>query len=173
MENFQEVFSHRIILSEFLFMLRFLEKGGVFVCKLFDSFSILTVSLMYMAGLLFEETYVVKPLRSRIVNSERYFVGRFLKARDEQLQKCVDILSGLHKKLVEVHGEGGVAAGSPVPYSPKSVVPLSIMFADQKFMESIRKMNQVLAYKQTAAVARVMNAVDDDERRGITRDNRR
>jgi len=72
MENYQELFSGRIILSEFLYMLKTLKPGGTFVCKLFDTFSHLTVSLIYAAALLFEEVKVVKPRRSRIVNSERY-----------------------------------------------------------------------------------------------------
>jgi len=38
MENYQELFSGRIIMSEFLLMMKTLEAGGNFVCKLFDSF---------------------------------------------------------------------------------------------------------------------------------------
>lgn len=72
MENYQELFSGRIILSETLLMFMSLHEGGNYVCKLFDSFSSLTASLIYVVGILFEETYIVKPLRSRIVNSERY-----------------------------------------------------------------------------------------------------
>lgn len=71
MENYQELFSSRIIMSEILLMMKTLKTGGHFVCKLFDTFSNITASMIYVISLIFEETFIVKPLRSRIVNSER------------------------------------------------------------------------------------------------------
>jgi hypothetical protein len=165
MENYQELFSHRIIMSEFLFMIRLLEKGGQFVCKLFDSFSALTVSLMYMCGLVFEECYVVKPLRSRIVNSERYFVGYRFKGRDDpHVINFTEILVGLHKKLVEEHAKEEHSKPTSVPLSPVSVVPLEMMTSDEEFMNSVREMNDSLAQKQSLALGRIMDAVDEDEK---------
>ena len=76
MENLQELFSTRIVLSELLVAVTTLAPGGNFVCKLFDTFSQLTASIIYAVGMLFEQTFVVKPRRSRVVNSERYLVGR-------------------------------------------------------------------------------------------------
>jgi len=70
----EELFSGRIILAEVLLALRALGPGGCFVCKLFDTFSHFTVSLIYIAGLLFDDVVLVKPPRSRRVNSERYLV---------------------------------------------------------------------------------------------------
>jgi hypothetical protein len=107
MENYQELFSSRIILSEILVMLKTLQPGGThhtparrtrvcvvthstslsghFVCKAFDCFSSISTSFIYLLTLLFEDVYIIKPLRSRIVNSERYFVGKFMKRyRDRQ-----------------------------------------------------------------------------------------
>lgn len=82
MENFQELYSGfhfpaqsnfpgRIILSEILAMMKVLQPGGHFVCKLYDCFSDFTVSLIYVVAQIFEQAFIVKPVRSRIVNSER------------------------------------------------------------------------------------------------------
>lgn len=49
------------------------------MCKVFDCFLLISTSFIYLLTLLFEEVYIVKPLRSRISNSERYFVGMFMK----------------------------------------------------------------------------------------------
>jgi len=76
MENLQELFSGRIVLSEILLMLQNLNVGGHFVCKMFDTFSKLSVAFIYVIAKLFEDVYIIKPVRSRIVNSERYLVGR-------------------------------------------------------------------------------------------------
>lgn len=74
-ENLQELFSARIVLSELLFGVATLVGGGNFVCKLFDVFSALSTSIVYATTLLFDSVVIVKPRRSRIVNSERYLVG--------------------------------------------------------------------------------------------------
>lgn len=59
-------------MSEFLAMMKVIREDGHFVCKLFDTFSHITNSLIYLLTLIFEKVYIVKPIRSRIVNSERY-----------------------------------------------------------------------------------------------------
>jgi cap1 methyltransferase len=59
-------------------MLRVLSEGGHFICKLFDTYSYFSLSLIYVCCLVFENTYIVKPYRSRGVNSERFVnVGCF------------------------------------------------------------------------------------------------
>lgn len=154
-------------------MIRLLETGGKFVCKLFDSFSALTVSLMYLCGLIFEECYIVKPLRSRIVNSERYFVGYNFKGReDPHVVKFTEILVGLHKRLVEVHALEENSKPTSVPLSPISVVPIELMLNDEDFMKTISESNDSLAQKQTLALSRIMDAVEEDERRKVNRGGR-
>ena len=54
LEHLQELFSFRIILSEFLTSFRTLKVGGNFVCKIFDCFSNLTNGLLYLATFLFK-----------------------------------------------------------------------------------------------------------------------
>lgn len=70
--SYQEVYSARIVISEMLMCLMSLRDGGHFVCKLFDSLSHITQSIIYLCAQLFQKCYIVKPERSRIVNSERY-----------------------------------------------------------------------------------------------------
>lgn len=66
----------RVILSELLLMIQVLQPGGHFVCKLFDSFCDVTASVIFTVSQMFEDTYIVKPERSRVGNSERYLVGK-------------------------------------------------------------------------------------------------
>jgi 23S rRNA U2552 (ribose-2'-O)-methylase RlmE/FtsJ len=67
----QEIYSGRIVMSELLSCLMVLKEGGHFVCKLFDSFSHITQSTIFICAQVFRECFIVKPKRSRIVNSER------------------------------------------------------------------------------------------------------
>jgi len=50
------------------------KKGGSFVLKLFDTFSSLSVELLFLLNYLYEDIYIIKPLTSRPANSEKYIV---------------------------------------------------------------------------------------------------
>jgi cap1 methyltransferase len=147
MENYQELFSGRIVLSEFLAALKTLHTGGHFVCKLFDSFSHLTISLVYLTSQLFKDCYIVKPLRSRIVNSERYLVGKFLKEKDAKFEDVIAVVDKLHQNCEENK-------------SPFSAVPLHYMQGDGTFLEGIKEMITVICNKQTKALKLIMDEID-------------
>ncbi|EER07948.1 hypothetical protein Pmar_PMAR003269 [Perkinsus marinus ATCC 50983] len=46
-------------------------EGGFLVCKLFDTFSTITASIIYVTTRLFEKCYIVKPQRSRVVRTSQ------------------------------------------------------------------------------------------------------
>lgn len=164
MENLQELFSGRIVLSEFALCLMLAAEKAHFVVKLFDSFSHLTVSLIYIATLIFEEVYIVKPLKSRIVNSERYLAAKRRKPESDVTKFCTALLKQIHADLYKFMNElptDGSAGDSP-HFSPKSVVPISHMTGDPVFSNCIIAMNNELARKQTAALKQVMDAASND-----------
>ncbi|KAF4673808.1 FtsJ methyltransferase domain-containing protein 2 [Perkinsus chesapeaki] len=155
LENYQEVYSARIILSEVLTMVRACTKGGFLVCKLFDTFSAITASIIYVTTRLFDKCYIVKPQRSRVVNSERYLVGVGFKGREnpdyEVLMKAMEFC---HSTCF-TEDEG-----------PESVVPVRLMEDDRKFQISLSQSIRELALRQTRALDIVMNAVDEAVARG-------
>jgi len=50
------------------------KRGGVFVLKMFDSFSQASMDLIYFLSSMYEKVYITKPQTSRYANSERYIV---------------------------------------------------------------------------------------------------
>lgn len=50
------------------------KRGGVFVLKMFDSFSPASIDLLYLLSSMYEKVYITKPQTSRYANSERYIV---------------------------------------------------------------------------------------------------
>ncbi len=157
MEHLQELFSGRIILSEFLAMMKTLQVGGNWVCKLFDTFSHFTASLVYINTLLFEECYIVKPRRSRIVNSERYLVGKRLRERSPQFDQLLAQFDNLQASW----SDESVCV---------SVVPVGLLSADKSFSDSFRKSVRELCHKQTQALRYVMDEVE--QRLNRTKRNR-
>jgi len=159
MENFQELFSGRIIMSELLMCTKVLRNGGHFVCKLFDAFSALSQSIIFLTKQMFERTFIVKPQRSRIVNSERYLVGKFLQKEGEHEKRfefLKEILAHLHKICQD-------------DKTPLSVVPIATMKADDEFITSTRLMCNTLCSKQSLALHRVMDIVDKEIEEDISR----
>ena len=110
--NKQEQMSYEIIFSEIITSLLLLNKGGSFVCKIFDTFSIMTIKLLYIVKHYFKDFELYKPKTSRILNSEKYIIARnftgitsdeiniFLKFHKEMNENVVDIQLKLPKPFI-------------------------------------------------------------------------
>jgi 23S rRNA U2552 (ribose-2'-O)-methylase RlmE/FtsJ len=69
-----------------------LAKDGMFILKIFDSFSEVTQNFLAFLALHFREYTIYKPATSRPCNSERYFIGRGFKGFTEQSRQIFDLL---------------------------------------------------------------------------------
>lgn len=57
-ENLQELYSARVVLSQLVIAASTLVAGGTFICKMFDSFSALTTSILYVTKLNIDRTFL-------------------------------------------------------------------------------------------------------------------
>lgn len=78
-ENFQEQEGYQLILGEIIAALRVQAKSGSFVLKIFETFTIPTLKLLYLLSSFYEETYLYKPYFSRPSNSEKYVICKGFK----------------------------------------------------------------------------------------------
>ena len=70
----QENNSLKLIRCEIFLALNIQKKDGNFICKIFDTFHIETIKLLYILNLSYEKVYLYKPRTSRNSNSEKYIV---------------------------------------------------------------------------------------------------
>lgn len=77
--NNQENSMVKLILCQIAFAISIQKKGGTFIIKFFDTFSKLSVDMIYLLSLLYEEVNYVKPNTSRYGNSEKYIVCKNFK----------------------------------------------------------------------------------------------
>ena len=92
--NKQEHMSYKLILCEIIIALYLQKNGGHFVCKIFDSFSIPTVKLIYFLSCFYKEVYINKPVTSRPANSEKYIVAKdFIGIEIDYLNNLLDLLN--------------------------------------------------------------------------------
>jgi len=90
--NKQEESSLNLIFAQILYAMCIQKKGGSFVLKLFDTFTSLSVELLFLLNYLYEDIYIIKPLTSRPANSEKYIVCihfRMVKNIDEIIEKMI------------------------------------------------------------------------------------
>lgn len=73
-ENMQEQEAMRLVLGQITAAVEVQAKGGHFVCKVFETYTIPMVKIICMLAYLYEEVIITKPFMSRQSNSEKYFV---------------------------------------------------------------------------------------------------
>ena len=89
-ENYQEQEAYQLILGEVIAALRVQAKGGHFVLKIFESFTMVTIKILYLLTSFYEESYVYKPFFSRSSNSEKYIICKNFKYDQKKDSKLLD-----------------------------------------------------------------------------------
>lgn len=100
-ENLQEQYIYKLILSEVIFALSIQQKGGHFVLKLFESYTLPTIKLIYLLHFFYDKIYIAKPFTSRFTNSEKYIVCyNFLyDEKNKSFNKIMNIMRDIHNEL--------------------------------------------------------------------------
>ncbi|EPY40696.1 cap-specific mRNA (nucleoside-2'-O-)-methyltransferase 1 [Angomonas deanei] len=146
--NYQETISARITYGQWLSALKLLRPGGCFVLKLFDTFSPNTRAFLYLSTFIFEKVHIVKPLHSRVVNSERYLVCKGF----------IGVPEGWMTYLDDYYDRGFVDND----HSPL-LLPLEVMARDTVFMSGIEEMNETIAANQKIALSMIVKAAEAGE----------
>lgn len=81
--NKQEQLACRMIYCEIIMNLFLQKEGGSFVCKIFDIYTDITISFIYLLSCCYEKIVIYKPLTSRPANSEKYIVCCNFKSVDD------------------------------------------------------------------------------------------
>jgi len=75
----QEPESYQLLLSEIIAALKVQAINGSFVLKVFETFTIPTLKLIYLLSSFYKNTYIYKPFYSRPYNSEKYIICKDFK----------------------------------------------------------------------------------------------
>jgi 23S rRNA U2552 (ribose-2'-O)-methylase RlmE/FtsJ len=70
----QEQISSKLILCQIAFALAMQKTGGTFILKVYDTFSQLSLDLLFLLCNLYDQVHLIKPNTSRFANSEKYVV---------------------------------------------------------------------------------------------------
>lgn len=72
--NNQETECVQLIFCQICFAIAMQKVGGTFLIKFFDSFTRISIEMLYLLSTLYEDVYFIKPHTSRHANSEKYIV---------------------------------------------------------------------------------------------------
>lgn len=153
-ENVQEIYTAHLLLSELLSAIYTLKPGGHFICKLFDTCSDFMVSFLYVCTYLFNDVKIIKPVRSRSVNGEKYLAACFFNKESTKGHKkywLVKHIKNIHKKCYKSN------------FTPISLIPINIMLNDKLFVSSINHLNNSVATRQINSLQLVFDNIDQSK----------
>ena len=104
-KNIQEQVSNHLIFNEIVTALSVQKEGGDFVCKTFSLVTKLSIQLLYLLAIYYDEVYITKPVTSRITNNEHYIVNRGFRGIEK---KELKELYKITEKWYEIDERGGV-----------------------------------------------------------------
>lgn len=99
-ENYQEIYSKLLYISQCLLAIKILKDDGFFVCKFFDIYTTFSQNLLYFMSKCFETITIVKPYTSRAANSEKYIVFKKFKYN----QQIVNDLTIVKQEMISNSG---------------------------------------------------------------------
>jgi 23S rRNA U2552 (ribose-2'-O)-methylase RlmE/FtsJ len=80
--NKQEQLASKLILVEMLYTIIMQKKGGSCIIKMYDTFTKISVDIIYFLSSFYKAAYITKPSTSRTANSERYLICENFKLGD-------------------------------------------------------------------------------------------
>ena len=129
------------------------KKGGSFVLKIYDIFTLPTVQLIFLLKIYYEKVWIFKPVTSRPANSEKYLVcANFLGVSEN----CIEQLLNLSEKMWN--------SDAKIPSSPSGIfiqsfanvdIPKNIYISIAKFNDAYVE-NQLESIKKGMTVAKMM-----------------
>ena len=150
-ENYQEQESYPLVLGQILSAIMVQDKDGNFVIKFFETFTGLSIKIVYLLSSLYEKCYFYKPYFSRLSNSERYMVCKGFKYDQKKDKKLLDVLySDLEKILKQFNSEQYI-----VDIFPKMIV-------SKDFINKVRLFNIQISNKQQEMINLIVSYIKEN-----------
>ena len=143
--NHQESVSSKLILSQIAFASAVQKDGGCFVIKFFDTFTQVSLDMIYLLSLLYENVYFVKPFTSRYANSEKYLVCKNFRCHDR---------NGLINSFIRVFNS----------FTDGDVM-LRLLSIDIPYLYSckVQEFNAIFGQQQIETISSTLNLIDNNK----------
>jgi hypothetical protein len=113
-DNFEEQKSYKLIFSQIITALKIQEFKGNLIIKIFESYTLPTIKMIYLLSSFYEEVYIYKPYFSRMFYSDKYVICKFFKYDNQKdmtllnnkiisLEKCLQNINDSDKYIYDIY----------------------------------------------------------------------
>jgi len=143
--NQQETLSAKLIFCQIAFAIAVQKKGGNLVIKMFDTFTQISIDLLYLLSCLYNNVFFVKPHTSRYANSEKYIVCKYFKLDSSEF-----LIKHFYKIFQKFSEE-------------KIMVRLFSNNIPNIYITAIEEINAVLGQQQIESICTTLNLIDNNK----------
>ena len=158
----QEIVSAPLILCQVSFALATQKIGGTFILKMFDTFTKISLDILYLLSTLYETVHVVKPHTSRYANSEKYVICKNFRLTEPQRQALV---TPLYKLIIEVQAQQAqqAQAQQAQAQAQKALSSLFSFNLPYYFVNKVEEYNAIFGQQQVENIASTLNLIDNNK----------
>lgn len=149
--NKQETMAVRLIFTQIVYALHMQKKGGTFIIKFFDSFTKVTIDLIYILCCMYESIEINKPKTSRLANSEKYLVCKNFKYTN------IDHLSFKFMQIIKTF--------ESVDFDKHFVSSFIKSPWQLLFKNKITDINSILTLQQINTISKTIKLIENKERK--------
>lgn len=143
--NNQEELSLNLIFIQVLYALILQKIGGSFILKVFDTYSYLSIEILYLLNYFYEDIHIVKPKTSRPANSEKYIVCINF--------KNIENIDQIINKFITLYNSN---------YKITSIFKNNYIISTI-FIEKVKEINSIFGQKQNEFIQNVLNIFNHDD----------
>ena len=142
--NNQEQNTSKLLFSQIAFAIAMQKEKGIFIIKFFDTFTKISIDLLYLLSILYDQVYFIKPHTSRQANSEKYIVCKgFL------LNNVEDIVNRMFKIMQQFS-------------SNNSLISLFNFELPYFFTKQVEEYNAIFGQCQIENIAFTLNLINNN-----------
>jgi len=145
--NHQEAVSAKLIFCQIAFAVAVQKKGGKFLIKFFDMFTQVSLDMLFLLSLLYEDVYFVKPNTSRYANSEKYVVCKNFRMRDSERSALVQSFLSEYESF-------------NVDETIRSILNINIPYL---YSCKVQEYNAIFGQQQIETISSTLNLIDSSK----------
>jgi hypothetical protein len=128
------------------------KQGGTFIIKMFDTFSKVSLDILYLLSNIYETVHFVKPHTSRYANSEKYIICKNFRINETQRQ---DLINSFFKFLATLQKEK--------THDKCNVNNLFNFELPYYFINKVEEYNSIFGQQQVENISTTLNLITNNK----------
>jgi len=143
--NHQEKVSGKLVFCQIAFAIAMQKKNGSLIIKFFDTFTQMSLDLLFLLSNVYEQIYFVKPNTSRYANSEKYIV-----CKGFRLENSEELVKELYNVFKTFPRKGNM----------KRILSIDIPYI---FTNRVEEYNAIFGQQQIESITSTLNLIDNNK----------